>query len=755
VIAVARTSLAGSARRAATSLIPGPAGPGGLGGPADPAGQLLARLSVLPALLVLAWLLAGLPLLLLGAFTPVLMLVISVPLAAVLVVAGLRWIPGLRKDPGLPPASGPAPGTAPVHGTASAHGTASVPEPGRPPEPGGSAASAGTPWWAVAAVIVIAAGFGADQMIYHAQQLIVARDPGAYIQFANWIAGHGSLPIPQDRAAFGGTHHVLTFDSFASYPIGGAVVPQFMAGLPMILAGGFWIGGAAAATAMAPVLGALAVLTFGGLAARLAGPRWAPLAALVLAIALPMQFTSRSTYSEPAAAILFLGGLCLVSDSLRTGGRGSRVIAALGGLALGMTLLVRIDGASDMLPVIPYIGLLLISRRSQALPLLGGLAAGGIYGTVDGLVLSHPYLASIRSSLIPLALLAVVVVIGTGVAVLLLRRRGLPAIRGNVLPNAAAVLAVAVIAGFAVRPYVQTVHAALNAPTRAAMTVWQRADGLPIEPTGLYYEISLHWVFWYIGVPAVVLGTLGAALLARRCLRGRAPLWTLPLITFGWTIVATLYRPAIVPDQPWASRRLVPAVLPGFILLAVWAVRWLHEWLGKQGYGQVGRTGAVALCSAALVLPAAQTTLGLGIRDGGPLGLRPAAAGLAFTATYQGEVQAVHGLCAAIPRDSAVVIIDRRIADNFTQLVRGMCGVPVARAHDPGARAISDLVRGIRQSGHRPVLLGARSRQLKRFGATPRRIMALRSTQDSHTLISPPRATWKLTVNVWMSELLR
>jgi len=173
----------------------------------------------------------------------------------------------------------------------------------------------------------------------------------------------------------------------------------------MILAGGFWIGGAAAATAMAPVLGALAVLTFGGVAARLAGPRWAPLAALVLAIALPMQFTSRSTYSEPAAAILFLGGLCLVSDSLRTGGRGSRVTAALGGLALGMTLLVRIDGASDMLPVIPYIGLLLISRRPQALPLLGGLAVGGIYGAVDGLVLSHPYLASIRSSLIPLALL--------------------------------------------------------------------------------------------------------------------------------------------------------------------------------------------------------------------------------------------------------------------------------------------------------------------------------------------------------------
>jgi hypothetical protein len=736
VIAVARTSLAGSARRAATGLIPGPAGP------ADPAGQLLSRLSVLPALLVLAWLLAGLPLLLLGVFTPALTLAVSVPVAAALILAGLRWIPGLSQESGPDQASGLTP----------APGTAAGPGPGQTPDQGVSATASRTPWWAVIAVIGIAAAFGLDQMIYHAQQLIVMRDPAAYIQFGNWIAGHGSLPIPQDRAAFGGTHHVLTFDSFASYQVGGAVVPQFMAGLPMILAGGFWIGGAAAATAMAPVLGALAVLTFGGLAARLAGPRWAPLAALLLAIALPMQFTSRSTYSEPAAAILFLGGLCLVTDSLRAGGRGSRVTAALGGLALGMTLLVRIDGASDILPVIPYIGLLLVSRRPQALPLLGGLAAGGIYGAVDGLALSHPYLASIRSSLIPLALLTVVVLIGTGAAVLLLRRRGLPAVRGNVLPNAASVLAFAVLVGFAVRPYVQTVHEALNAPTQAAMTIWQRADGLPIQPTRLYYEISLHWVFWYIGVPAVLLGTLGAALLARRCVRGRAPLWTLPLATFAWTIVATLYRPAIVPDQPWASRRLVPAVLPGFILLAVWALRWLHGWLREQGYGRTGPVAAVVLGSAALVLPAAQTTLGLGIRDGGPLGLRPAAAGLAFTPTYQGEVQAVHGLCAAIPGDSSVVIVDRPIADNFTQLVRGMCGVPVARTHDPGVSAVSDVIRGIRQAGRQPVLLGARRRQLKPYGAAPRQVMALRTTQDSHTLINPPRATWKLTVNVWMSE---
>ena len=344
------------------------------------------------------------------------------------------------------------------------------------------------------------------------------------------------------------------------------------------------------------------------------------------------------------------------------------------------------------------------------------------------------------------------VVAATGVAVVLLRRRGLPVIRGNFLPNAVTALAFLIMIGFALRPYVQTVHAALNAPTQAAMTDWQRADGLPIQPTRLYYEISLRWVFWYLGVPAVVLGTAGAALLARRCLRGRAPLWTLPLITFAWTIMTTLYRPAIVPDQPWASRRLVPAVLPGFILLAVWTVQWLGRWLREQGYGRGGRAGVTALCAAALVGPPAQSTLGLAVSDGGPLGLRPTVSGLAFTPTNRGEVHAVDGLCAAIPQDAAVVIVDSSIADNFTQLIRGMCHVPTARMRDPRVAAVAKVTRGIRLAGHRPVLIAARRRELRPYGAAARHVMDLHSTQDGHTLVTPPRATWKLIVNVWMSE---
>jgi hypothetical protein len=702
----------------------------------DTAGRLLARLSVLPALLVTAWLLAGLPLLLAHQFAPVPMLVVSVPLAVALVAGGLWWIPGLRWIGDRWPDAMPG----------------GAPEQARSAEPAPSARRARTPWWAVAGVIAVAVAFGVDQMIYHTQQILVLRDPASYLNFGYWIAHHGSLPIPQSRAAFGPSHTGLSFGTAAFFQVGRTIVPQFMAGLPMILAPGFWAGGVAAAIGMGPVLGACGVLTFGGLAARLVGPRWAPLATLVLALSLPEEFVGRATYSESVAQILFLGGFCLVIDALDRDGIAARVIGALAGLALGLTLLVRIDGASDILPVVPYIGLLLLGRRRQALPLLGGLAVGAVYGLLDGALLSRPYLTSIKSSIEPLALLTGLVIIATLLVMAWRWERGMLEMRGRWLPDAIAVLTFVIIAGFAVRPYVQTLRAPADSTTKTVMARFQRGNHLPVDPTRTYAELSLHWVFWYIGVPAVVLAGIGVAVLSRKCLRGQAPAWTLPLVAFAWAIATFLYRPAITADQPWASRRLVPSVLPGFILLAVWATGWLIGCLRRSGTGRALR-GVLAACLVVLLLgPAAITTFGLRVRSGGPVGVKVAAVGLAFKASYQGEIGAVNGMCAAIPHGSSVLFIDLGNEDKLAQVVRGMCGTPVADINHPSSATVEQDVRSIAQAGRRPVLLASSRSQLVRFGGPMRRIMDLRTTWDAHTLTGPPLNLWPLTVTVWISE---
>ncbi len=108
----------------------------------------------------------------------------------------------------------------------------------------------------------------------------------------------------------------LTFSSAGFFAQGSSVVPASMAGLPMLLAGAFWVHGISAATALGPVIGGLAILAFGGLTGRLAGPRWAPAGALVLGFTLPEQYVSRSALAETAAQVLLFGGLCLVIDAV-------------------------------------------------------------------------------------------------------------------------------------------------------------------------------------------------------------------------------------------------------------------------------------------------------------------------------------------------------------------------------------------------------------------------------------------------------
>ncbi len=688
-------------------------------GRGNQAGLLLARLSLLPALMAAGWLLVGLPLLMAGVFSPVAMVAAGVPVMAVLGYAGWRGLAGW---------------------------------PGR--HLAGPLAAGGAPWWAVVSVIAVAVAFGADQVLFHSQFVIVTRDPASYLQFGAWLAGHGSLPIPPDHAAFGGSHDV-TFQSAAFYQVGQSIVPQFMAGLPMVLAAAFWIGGVNAAVLAAPVLGALAILTFGGLVARLAGPRWAPLAALALALALPMQFTSRSTYSEPLAAILFLGGLSLVVDCLSAEGTAARVLAGLGGLALGLTFLVRLDGASDILPVIPYCGLLFVTRRPLAWPMTAGFAVGAVYGVIDGTQLSWPYLQANMSSVQPLAEIASVVIVLTIVATLVvlqggLRLPGRPAWAGY----AAAAVPVIVMIGFAVRPYVQVVRARSIASFQSAIAAYQLAEDQPVDPSRQYYEISLHWVFWYIGIPAVILATLAAAVLARRCIRGGRPYWSLPLLIFGWAIVSTLYRPAITPDQPWASRRLVPAVLPGFLLLAVWAIRWITRRLREHGSGTAIRGVVIGCCAVALVVPATITTFGLALHDYKRAGFALTANGLGLKTAYAGEISAVQGLCRALPSKASVVFVNvgqSKGGNELAEVVRGICDKPTAIANDATSARVAILIHGIRQVGRVPVLLGGYGRALAPYGGVPRQIMALHTAIDGESLTVPPTNTTPFNLAVWMT----
>ncbi|GAA2380722.1 hypothetical protein GCM10010404_41390 [Nonomuraea africana] len=645
------------------------------------AGRVLAVATVLPALAVAAWLLAGLPLLLAGWFKP---FPVTVLAGAVLVVLGKV---ALTRMPDL---------------DATARQVGGV--------------------FGVALLSLV------GNAILHSEQLIVRRDPATYAQYAIWIARNGSLPVPQQAEAFGGADPALRFDSIGFYDAPGAVVPQFLPGPPMLFAAGEWLGGLLFTP---PVLGALATLVLAGAVARLVGARWAVLAALAFAISLPILYTSRATFSEIPSLILIFGGIALLHDA-----RG-RWDSALAGLVFGLAVLVRIDALRDVLPVLAFAGLLIALRRGFSL--LAGLAVGVGLGLVAARTFAGPYLADLSNSVRPLLLISVAVLVLTAVGTALAGR--LSRLRPpRWLPEVGAGLVVLVMLGLAVRPWVQTVRRTPNTPgdwrTFEFLVATQKNNGLPIDGTRLYFEDSLYWVIWYVGVPVVVFATLAAAVLVRRLRDGSSFEWLLPLAIIGWTTVTTLLRPEITPDHPWASRRLVPVVIPGLIMLAVWGLAWCRDRLGRRGHG----TRWFGAAAVVLVLaPVAVTSIGI-----------------AFTPIERGERAAVERLCESIPSDASVLIVERVTADRFSQVVRGTCGVPTAQvrrssADTPSPVAVRRLIEKIRKAGRAPVLLAAESGQLTPYG-TPRHVVALDTRQDERSLVAPPDGAWRLVVNVWMTR---
>ena len=685
---------------------------------------MFGAITVAPALLAAAWLLPAFPLLLAGRFSARPMVFMFAPLAAGLCYFAVRSLP------------------------------AAWPSFRRAQK---------TPWWSLAATVAIAAGFAAWQIAEHTQQVIYLRDPATYLEVGYWVAHHGYLPIPDSVAAFGGPHPGLGFASVNYYPRGSGIVPQFMTGTPLVLAAAIWLGGLNAALVTTPLIGGAAVLSFGGLAGRLAGPRWAPAAAAVLALSLPEQYTSRGSFSEPLAQVLLFGGLCLLTDSLALDREKAdwpgqdMMLAGLAGLALGLTILVRIDGLSDILPVIPFLGVLIAARHRQGFPLGVGLVAGVGYGLADGFLKSRPYLDLETPSLRPLALIfeAVVVATTAGVAITFSERarkiaRRL-AKRARWLPAAAAVVTILIFLGFAMRPLVQTVAGETDPTSIAYVSELQKLAGLPVDGRRQYYEDSLYWVIWYLGVPAVLLGACGLALIARRTTKAlltwqdpqkAVRAWALPLMIAVWVIVTVLWRPAVSPDQPWASRRLVPFVLPGLILAAVWAATWLKDLAARLGRHRVTAGAVASCCVASLLIPTALTTLDLGVTKKDGL----TAHGMAFRKIGPGELAAVAGLCGDIGKGASVVIVDSLTADRFAQVVRGICGMPTAVLTNPAA--ITSVVRGIQGVGRRPVLLAEDRAELP---GNPREVVNLLTTQEAHNLTAPPTRTWLIHYTVWMS----
>jgi len=686
--------------------------------------------------------------------------------------------------------------------------------PTRWPGFGPSGQARGVPAAALLAMVVIAAGFGVWQAWLRSEQVFTAGDPGVYLQYGYWIAGHGTARIPVAAGSFGRAGG-LDFATPGFTVSGTSISPSSLPGLPLVLAGGVWLGGVGGALVMPAVLGGCALLSFGGLAGRLVGAWQAVAGELVLAVCLPEIYVSRTPMAEPLVQVLLFGGLCLFIDSFivrrhDAGGPmapgGGLAIAGFGGLALGLTALVSLGSLGMLLPVFPVLAVLFVARRPQAGPFGVGFFLGLGVGLAAALVLARPYLATMSAQLHLIGLCAA----GFGAATALLAPLAFPGARarvrrastvelrfrwfgrqqlvvespGTVLSRLAVGVPVLALIGLAMRPWLQTLRGQTDPAVIRQVAALQRLERLPVDGLRQYYESSLYWVFWYLGVPAVLLACAGAVVLGRQSVRAALSerpvpsgaalrMWALPFLIIGWSVATVLWNPAVVPWQPLASHRLVPVVLPGLLLLALWVCSRLTSRASLVGASRAAVVLVGACCLLALAIPPLVTTMNPGLAKKPSVGLyssglsklvsRMRLHGVGLSGTYGGSLSAAKALCAAIGPSASVLFVDGSTAATFAPVVRSLCGQPAAlvvlgtsagAASTASAGELEQAVNAIQQAGRRPVLLGPTRSAVSLPGVVARPVVSLRTSGDAEVLTGPPAGTWPVTYSLWLAAPL-
>lgn len=553
----------------------------------------------------------------------------------------------------------------------------------RRPEPLGGAR------WLDGAALVLVLGFAAVNLRYSAQTIDVFRDPGVYAITGQWLARHGSLPIPVHPEVFGGVPSVSFYSAgFDPGTTPGFVHPQFSNLLPGLLAVGGWLGGDRLVLKVNPLLGGLALLSMYGLARQYVGRTWALLPVVALGVSLPQLQFSRATYSEPVTMLLVLGGLALLREAQQ---RDSARSFGLAGLVLGACVLARVDGFFFLLAV-PLVGAAELAaaspgrrrrRLGQVGALLLGVAVPAAVAMANLIALSPAYLRGLRGELRLIAAAAIAVtVLGVAAVVLAwsttLTRRMPGAARW--LPAAGAATVVLLGAVAASRPLWQVGHTP-DAPRSQTdyIAFLQRAGGLAVDGTRSYAEQTLAWLSWYWGPLVVVLGVAGVALAVYRLARGDR-LLVAPLGMFLSTALLYLTVPSIVPDQVWAMRRYLPVVIPGFLVAAAAALSLLAR------RGRVGLVAGLVLGGGLVLFPAAGSARLATIREGVP------------------QLAEVQNLCAALPADAALAVTGP-LGVTYQQTVRSYCGVPVAELRQPTRPHLAEMETAARAHGRRLLLL--------------------------------------------------
>ncbi len=499
--------------------------------------------------------------------------------------------------------------------------------------------------------------------------LLVQRDPGFLTLQGAWLVDHADPAIPVGTAADVAVRvPAAKVSSDAFWVVGDTLQAQGAKTFPALIAVVGWGFGLPGLLAANLLIAAVALLAVYDVARRLIGPQWGLLPMAGLALTTPMIYFSRSAFTEPTNIVLTFGGVAV----LYAAAQDPRMWRfALGGAMIGSTALGRIDGAAVSAGLIVGVGAVAAQSRGadRRAWTRGLLLAAGMSLLMVGLGYlglertSTGYLADHRDLYVQLIGLVAACIALAVAAVAVLRWQPLRSWLGahrRPLGTAVAWAVVLLAVALASRPMWMTAHGFEGRPNYMAFIASaQLAAGQPVDGTQSYDEATVTWLYWYLGPVTLVLAVAAAALLARRCVLGRRPELVLLLATLGVPSLLYLLRPAITPDQIWAMRRLLPAVVPAVLLLAGWMV----PRLAQASTAWWRRAAAWLLVPCVLVSPL--VTWG----------------SLVGTTEYGGRADQVQQVCDAV-RGRPVVVV-RDYGPPWLPTVRIRCGSDVVEVRGP------------------------------------------------------------------------
>jgi hypothetical protein len=516
--------------------------------------------------------------------------------------------------------------------------------------------------------LILAAGTISFGWFAPHEHVLAGRDSGTYIATAAWVADRGGLWMDVGDPVFEDIPVVYESIGFPAIGKSDHLGAQFLHIFPSLLAFvGTLFSDLRFMFAVTPViagLGLLALFVF----ARGVLSQWGALAATALAaMTLPFVYFYRAPFSEILAFAFVFAGLWALQEALS---RSSLRLATGAGLMLGAVMLTRIDGVLVLLGLTAYITMISLLPQQEMrvdsspppAPDLAVLERAWkvsalmlLVAVIDGVIFSPGYLAD-HGKLVGAVLVAILALRFMGSRGAELYQRHSHRIANGVAAAMGGYLGYAAIA----RP-------SIEAPTRSdiyAIGGLQEAASVAVEPLRTYAELSVRWLFWYLGIPLVIFGLVALVVHTRRLLAGRVSSFG-PLVTIAAiSTMLYIYRPSINPDHIWAMRRFLPLVLPALVILAI------HLWEEvRPRLGPWSGAGTL-LVGLAFVIPVMATT---------------ATAGLA--PELDGAASDLEIACEDLGPDAVLLFVGERArarSDILAPVLRGWCGITVA-IEDPQA----------------------------------------------------------------------